>query len=456
MLDLSPLYAAVNARQDDALETLYRLIRQPSISAQGVGVPECGALVREIMAANGIASELLDAGGYPAIYGRVDAPDAACTILVYGHYDVQPPEPLDLWHSPPFEPTVRDGNIYGRGTGDNKGQFLCHILAVGQLLRTYGRVPCNVVFLIEGEEEIGSRTLPALIERHLDRFADAILTYCSDGPAHATGRPLIALGVRGVVGMEITVRGANSDLHSGNFGNIVPNAAWRLVQLLATMQDAEGNITIDGVMDSVVPPTADETAILASLPFDTAAYAESVGLPIAAVRSPVEHFSSLFYRPTMTINGLTSGYQGKGGKTVIPSVASAKLDMRLVPDQDPDAILAAVRAHVARYAPDAEVQSDHGTPPSATPAMLPVSQTVIAAVREASGQEPVVYPRMGATDPEWVFTRTLGLPTINVPYAPHDEHNHAPDEHTSVAHFLGGIKTSATVFARVAEWHAGL
>jgi acetylornithine deacetylase/succinyl-diaminopimelate desuccinylase-like protein len=454
MAGLDDTLALIEARRDEQLETLFRLLRQPSISAQDVGVRECAELVRELMAANGIDARLIETGGQPVVYGEAGPADGAGpTVLVYGHYDVQPPEPLDEWHSPPFEPTVREGRVYARGAGDNKGQFLAHILAAGAL-RDTGGLPVRLKFLVEGEEEIGSVNLHRFVESERGLLA-ADLAYSSDGPMHADGRPVVFYGLRGLLYIELRARGANRDLHSGNYGGTVPNPAWTLVQLLATMRDPRGRVLIDGYYDAVRPPTPFEEELLARIPYDADAYAQELDLRPEDRLDAATFHRRLMFEPTCNIAGFVSGYGGPGSKTVIPHEATVKMDFRLVADQDPEEIWERVRRHVERHAPGVELLRHGSTPPSKTSPELPECRAVARAVAAARGVEPVILPSLGGSGPDYLFTRVLGLPSVWVPYAPWDERNHAPNESIGVEDFIAGIKTSATVFAHLAHASEG-
>lgn len=267
MTAIPDILHAIDTRKDDYLDTLFRLLRQPSISTQGIGVDECADLVASILEENGITSRIMPTAGLPVVYGERVVAEDANTILIYGHYDVQPPEPFEEWDSPPFEPTIRDGRIYARGTGDNKGQFVAHILAL-KLLDDLGIAPrLNVKFLLEGEEESSSPNLPPFVEQNRD-LLKADLLYAADGPMHPSNRPIVFFGMRGNLKMELVATGANRDLHSGNFGGPAPNPVWKLVDLLSTMRFPDGRVAIEGFYDQVVPPTEYERELLASVPFD--------------------------------------------------------------------------------------------------------------------------------------------------------------------------------------------
>ncbi|MDI3341880.1 MAG: M20/M25/M40 family metallo-hydrolase [Sphaerobacter sp.] len=441
--------AGIEARKSELIGTLCRLLRQPSVSAQGLGVDECAAVLRDIMAAHGIAARVMPTAGHPVVYGEYQVPGAHTIMLLYGHYDVQPPEPYEAWVSPPFEPTIRDGRIYARGAGDNKGQLITHVLAV-KLLADLGLMPkVNLKFIFEGEEESLSPSLPAFLREHAELLR-ADVFYAADGPRHPSGRPVVFFGVRGVVGVELVARGANRDLHSGEFGGPVPNPAWTLVELLSTMRFPDGRVTIEGFYDRVVPPTAYERELLARIPFDAEEVKRDLGITAFAGPPDLSWYEQLMFQPTLTISGMASGYTGPGVKGVLPSEAVVRLEARLVADQDPDDIFAKIARHVRRYAPEVEVRLLSRSAPSKTSPELPVSRAIVAAIGDAFGVEPVVKPVLGASAPSYLFSQTLGLPVIWATYANYDEHNHAPNENITIDSFLTGIYASALVFARVA------
>ena len=429
--------------RDQALETLCQLVAQPSISTRNEGVQQTALLLQEIMEAAGIRTRLLQTDGHPAIYGEIAGPQGAPTVLFYGHYDVQPPEPLELWHTPPFEPTIRSGRIYGRGVADNKGQHLCHILAVRAWREAVGELPVTVKFLIEGEEEMGSPHLADLVRDQRDLLR-ADLVYTSDGGIHPSGRPAVYFGVRGLLYVELEIRGANADAHSGNKGNVLPQPAWELVDLLHSLRGPDGRAAFPGFYDGVRSPTPKEQTMLQEIPFDRQSFLAEHGLDESSISDGADYYRRLTFEPTFNIAGLASGYAGEGMKTIIPARAVAKIDFRLVAEQDPDAVFEALVHAVAERNPRVEVRRLAATPPSLTDPSLPASETVIGAVRDGWKVEPVVSA-LGGTLPDYVFTQILGIPSVIVPYANHDENNHAPNENLRLDCFFSGIRTTLHV-----------
>jgi acetylornithine deacetylase/succinyl-diaminopimelate desuccinylase-like protein len=448
MLEQVLATAATNVERD--LANLIDLVRQPSISAQGIGVRECAELVRGQLEAAGLATRLLETPVYPMVYGERLNAHGMPTLLIYGHYDVQPPEPLDAWISPPFEPEIRDGALYGRGTGDNKGQFFANLCGVRAWIDAIGELPINVKFLVEGEEETGSPHIAGVVEEHRDLLA-ADLIYTSDGPVQDDDHPQIDYGVRGVLNIELRVHGTNQDLHSGNWGGVAPNAAWLLVQLLATMMDRENRVTVEGFYDEAAPIDETARAAMERIPIDQQAALTGIGIAELPPPTGVGYLERLMFQPTMTINGLASGYQGEGSKTVIPSEAVAKLDMRLVPDQRAADIYEKIVRHVERHADNVEVIHHGAMEASFTPLDHPLAGAVRRAVERGFGKRPVDIPLIGASLPDAVWTRTLGIPSFLVPLAQSDERNHAPNEHFEIARFQAGIRTAAALIAELAN-----
>ncbi|MEM8823372.1 MAG: M20/M25/M40 family metallo-hydrolase [Pseudomonadota bacterium] len=452
---LSAIFAHIDANKETHLTRLMDYLRHPSISAQDIGIREVAALLVDHLTGLGFSAEAVPTSGHPMVLAhRMDAPGKP-TVLLYGHYDVQPPEPLDAWISPPFEPTIRDGRLYARGVGDNKGQHFAQLLALEAHLTVTGTLPCNVIFLLEGEEEIGSPRIAEFVAAHADRLkADLVVT--ADGPLHPSGRPIVTFGVRGMAGFDLVVRTGRTDAHSGNHGGTMPNALWTLVHLLGTMKDADGRITIDGLHDPIRPPSNAQQAAADALPVDIEGYLAEMDLHRLDAPADRPFHDRLMFHPTLTVNGITGGYGGAGTKTVLPCEAVAKCDIRLVPDMTPDQAIACVRAHVDRHAPPGEVQvvGHGGMLPSRTPLDSPFAPAVIDAIRTARGVDPYLYPSVGGSLPDYVFTQTLGLPAFVTPYANADEANHAPNENLEIDLFHAGIRTGAALLDRLGRMSA--
>jgi acetylornithine deacetylase/succinyl-diaminopimelate desuccinylase-like protein len=440
---LAPLFQYIDEQRPVFLARLFDYLRMPSISAYGEGMAEVAAYLVRWLDRLGFATELAPTPGWPLVLARrMDAPGAPA-VLLYGHYDVQPPDPLEQWLSPPFEPTIRNGRIYARGVGDNKGQHFAQLLALETLIAKHGRLPCNVIVLLEGEEEIGSPHIAEFVaQRHADLAADLVII--ADGPVHHSGGATLEFGVRGVASFELRARGANHDLHSGNWGGIAPNPIWTLIHLLASMKDPQGRITIPGFYDNVAPRGALEQAALEALPVDVRAILAELGLG-AFDQPQTKPFYDRLADPTFTINGFHGGYGGPRSKTVLPAEAIVKCDMRLVAHQQVDEILAKVQAHVATVASEVEFIPQGGMDPANTPLDSPYADPIRRALRIAQGEEPLIVPAMGGSLPNYVFTQTLGLPTFVTPYANADEANHAPNENLEVERFFKGIKSGVAM-----------
>jgi acetylornithine deacetylase/succinyl-diaminopimelate desuccinylase-like protein len=445
---LTPVFEYIEAHRQGFVDELLAYLRQPSISTQDVGVEECAAMLRGIMAGCGLEARVLPTAGKPVVFGERRVHPELPTVLIYGHYDVQPVDPLDAWVSPPFEPSIRNGRIYARGSGDNKGQHLAQLLALRAYLETVGELPVNVKVLVEGEEESSSPNLASFARDHRDLLA-ADVVYVSDGPVHESGRPVLVLGVRGILYIELQAGGARSDMHSGNRGGVVPNPAWQLVELLATMRDAQGHVLIEGFYDAVRRPTSAEREAIAHLPLDLPAVLKELGIARLPPPDGLGYYERLMLQPTLNICGFHSGYGGAGKKTVIPSTAAVKMDMRLVPDQDPDDIFSKFVRHVEQRAPGVRVLRHGSMRPSRTPIENPATSAVIRAITHGYGEAPLIMPSLGGSLPNYVFTEILKLPCLTVPYANPDESNHAPNENFEIDRFIKGIRTCAAALSEL-------
>jgi acetylornithine deacetylase/succinyl-diaminopimelate desuccinylase-like protein len=449
LIEATRIQNEIENNRDLYLDFLFQLLRQPSISSQDFGVTECADLLVSIMNESGIETRKIETDGHPIVFGEVIKPENRFTILFYGHYDVQPPDPLEKWVSLPFEPTIRNGKIYARGVGDNKGQLMAQVLAVKTLLSLFGELPVNVKMVFDGEEESSSKNFQPFVEQHLDLLG-ADLVYTSDGPLDSSGSPMILLGCRGMVYLELTAMGATHDNHSGNKGGIAPNPAWTLIHLLAAMRSEDGKVLVDGFYNNVRRPTEYELSLLRKLPFNPTEVAEVIGLTDVSVDGET-YYRRLSMEPTFNISGLVSGYIGEGQKTIIPSTATVKLDIRLVADQDPEEIYLKIKEFANANAPEVKVTLLGSVKPSRTLVHLEVVNTVIESVGKSFGKEPLVLPAIGATFPGYVFTDILKLPSILVPYANADENNHAPNENMDIDCFFQGILTSCMVLLDLGE-----
>jgi acetylornithine deacetylase/succinyl-diaminopimelate desuccinylase-like protein len=443
----------VGDRLDDYRESLFDLLRQPTVSATGEGIADGAEQVTEFFEDHGFDARQIPTERNPLIYAeRLASPDAP-TVVFYGHYDVQPADHPDEWDSPAFEPTVRDDSIYARGAGDNKGQFACHAFAVDALSRA-GELPdVNVKCLIEGGEESGSLGLRTYLDgegtESTNLIADADLVYVADGPQHRSGRPTLIYGNRGILTFQLDHHTADSDLHSGNFGGPVPNAATEVAKLVGSMVDGD-RVTIDGFHDGIEISEADRN-LVAEIPFDAEAMQSELGISRFATEKP--YYERLLLEPTLTVNGLDAGYQGDGSKTIIPNEATVKCDCRLVPGQDPDTVFETIEAHVERENPDVRVERGTAFPPMKTAVDSPMAETVREALTAVWDDDPVELPVLGGSLPAAFFRSVEELsdvPVLVVPYANPDQGNHSPNEHLDLDCFENGIETSAEVLRRVA------
>jgi len=433
------------------LEELFILLRQPSISTRDEGVKEFATLLAGNLKGLGIKTRIIQTPGHPVVFGELAGPPEAPTVLVYGHYDVQPPEPLDPWTSPPFEPTIRHGKIFARGASDNKGQFFTYLKAVEVLQKIYGGVPIHIKFLFEGEEEIGSPNLPAFAEAHRDLLA-ADLTLFSDSHIHESGRPLIILGLKGLLYVEMSCRGVCSDQHSGRASSL-PNPAWDLVWALNTLKDRNNRILIPGFYDRARELIPAEREAIDLIPCDEATLLEYYGIEkFAPGRFSDNYYFNNITEPTCNISGISSGYTGAGNQNVLPARAIAKLDFRLVPDQDPDDIFKLLTRHLAAQGfDDVEAVKVLSTESSRTPIDHPALEGIRAVLQSVNGLEPIIFPSIGASGPNFVFTNILHQPCFLIPFAGVDQCNHGPDENLELQGFFNGIKTAVALFEALAR-----
>jgi acetylornithine deacetylase/succinyl-diaminopimelate desuccinylase-like protein len=447
----------VNMNRDRYLEELKAFLAIPSISALPAlagDVKRCADWCADEMRRIGLGNvRLIPTPGNPVVYGDWLGAPGAPTILFYGHYDVQPVDPLELWESPPFEATIRDGEIFARGSADDKGQVFMHFKAVEAHLKQNGRLPVNIKFILEGEEEVGSANLDDFIRDHKsDLGADVVVI--SDSPMFARGIPSICYGLRGLVYFQIDLRGSNTDLHSGSFGGAVANPGFVLAQMLAQMKDRGGRVKIPGFYDDVVDLKDEERQAWSSLPFNEKQYRKDFGIPKVFGETGYTTLERTWARPTFEVNGLLSGFTGEGAKTVLPAVAMAKVSMRLVPNQQPDKIADLFEAHVKDIAPktiELKVTRMHGGKPWMTSYDNPYVQAAGRAIEKGFGKKPVFTREGGSIPVVSTFQEELGLPSVLFGVGLPDENAHAPNEKLDVANFHGGIIASAFLYDEIAK-----
>jgi acetylornithine deacetylase/succinyl-diaminopimelate desuccinylase-like protein len=447
----------INVNRDRYVEELKQYLAIPSVSA----LPQHAADVRR--AAEWTADELRRVGlqnvklietpGNPVVYGDWLGAQGAPTILFYGHYDVQPVDPVDQWVSPPFEATVRDGEIYARGSADDKGQVFMHIKAVEAHLKQNGRLPLNIKFFIEGEEEVGSVHLDDFVRSHKgDLAADVVVI--SDSPMFDRGIPSICYGLRGLTYFQIDVRGTKTDLHSGSFGGAVANPAMVLAQILTQMKDRSGRIKIPGFYDDVRELSSAERAEWKKLPFNETKYRKELGAPRLFGETGYTTLERVWARPTFEVNGLLSGFTGDGAKTVLPATAMAKVSMRLVPDQDPKKIGDLFEAHLRKIAPktvELKITRMHGGKPWMTEFDNKYVRAAGRAIERGFGQRPVFNREGGSIPVVSTFQEELGLPSVLFGIGLPDENAHAPNEKLDLGNFHNGIIASAFLYEEIAE-----
>ena len=447
----------INVNRDRYLDELKALLAIPSISA----LPEhkgdvrrcaewCGDEMRRVGLQN---VRLIETPGNPVVYGDWLGAEGAPTILFYGHYDVQPVDPLNLWETPPFEATVRDGEIYARGSADDKGQIFMHLKAVEAYMKQGGRLPVNIKFIFEGEEEVGSTHLDDFVRSHKAELA-ADVVVISDSGMFARGVPSICYGLRGLVYFQIDLRGSSTDLHSGSFGGAVANPAFVLAQMIAQMKDRGGRIKIPGFYDDVQPLRDEERKAWALLPFSERQYRKDFGLPKVFGESGFTTLERTWARPTLEVNGLLSGFTGEGAKTVLPAVSMAKISMRLVPDQEPNKIAELFEAFVRKLAPktvELKITRMHGGKPWMTSFDNPFVQAAGRAIEQGFGKAPVFTREGGSIPVVSTFQEELGLPSVLFGVGLPDENAHAPNEKLDVSNFHNGIIASAILYQEIGQ-----
>lgn len=451
-----PVLAYAKANEERHLQELFDLLRIPSVSAQpakhGKDIERAAEFVANAMREAGIENvKLVQTPGNPLVYGDWLHAPGAPTVLCYGHYDVQPPEPIELWDSPPFEPTVRDGKIYARGATDDKGQMYTHIKAVEAHLRGGGKLPVNVKFLIEGEEEVGSKNLDPAIERMKKELGcDVVLV--SDTAMKAMEQPAITYSLRGLIYFQVDVTAAKSDLHSGSYGGAIPNPAEAVVQMLAAMKDARsGKVRIPGFYKGVKITKAERAAIAKS-GFKDAEYRKQTGVKALFGEKGFSGAERTSLRPTFEVNGIYGGYQGDGAKTVLPSHAHAKVSMRLVEGQDPKRIAKSFEAYLKKNAlPGVEVKLTQLSAGMGAKVPLdhPAMQAATRALHSTFGKKPLFLAEGGSIPVVATFQRVLGVSTVLMGFGLHDENLHAPNEHFRVANFYRGIQATARFFSEL-------
>ncbi len=446
----------INSRRSAFADDLAELLRIASVSAdsrQNAETRRAADWVAAQFKNVGLATEVIPTAGHALVYAESPPVPGKPVVLVYGHYDVQPPEPLDEWISPPFEPTVRDGNIYARGATDDKGQMLTHVKSVEAWIKSVGKLPLQVKFLIEGEEEVGSEHLEPYVEKNRNKLAcDAVVI--SDCSQFAPGIPAITYGLRGIAYYELRLRGPKQDLHSGTFGGAITNPANALVALLAALKDANGRIQVPGFYDDVVPLSEREREEYRALPLTDEEFMRSVGVAEMFGEAGYSAIERRWARPTCDINGLTSGYQGEGAKTVLPAKASAKFSFRLVPNQDPKKIAKSLRKFLKDRLPpgiEMELVDHHGAPGVLISLESPYIHAAATAIEAAFGRAPVFVREGGSIPIVNTFARELGADVLLLGWGQNDDNTHSPNEKFSLDDYHRGTLASAHLWEQIAK-----
>lgn len=455
---MEEIIAFVDSNKDRYLSELKEFIAIPSVSSQKDHDPDikkCAQWVSDEMRRIGMQNvQIFETPGHPVVYSEWMGASGKPTVLFYGHYDVQPVDPLNLWTSPPFEATIRGENLYARGSADDKGQVFIHFKAIEAYMKNAGSLPVNLKMIIEGEEEVGSANLDAFVESKKD-LLKADLVLISDSSMFARGVPSVCYGLRGLSYMEVEVTGPNRDLHSGSFGGSVHNPIQALSEMIASLHDKKGKITIPGFYKDVRPLTKEERSSFKKLPWNDKSYSKDLGVRQLYGEQGFTTLERLWARPTLECNGIWGGYIGEGAKTVLPSKAFAKISMRLVPDQKSAKIAGLFEKHMRKIAPKGvkvEVRRLHGGEPAITPIDSAGVKAAVAALQKGFGKKPL-YQREGGSIPIVVqFKNILGLDTVLLGFGLPDENSHAPNEFISLENFFGGIRTSVHFYDQLPEF----
>ena len=430
----------VNDNLDEFADDIIRLASQRSVSARNEGIEECAALVEKMLKETGASTKVLKLdGAAPLVYGEIRSKRSDKTVIFYNHYDVQPEEPLELWKSPPFEPEVRDGVIYGRGVSDDKGELVARLKVVETYLKTEGELPCNVKFCFEGEEESGSVHLDQYVSKYSDLFrADAAVW--EYGTVDVRGTPKVTLGVKGMIYVEFVLKSLSQDAHS-SYAAVLPSAPWRMVRLLNLLKDQNERVLVPGWYDRVTDLGEDELEVMREMPFDGTEFRKTFGAEkFLGGMGDDQAKKALIQRPTGNIAGIWSGYTGAGGKTVLPMEIHVKMDFRLVPEQDPQELWARMRKYLDDNGfADVEMRLESMEPAARTSYKHPFAQAAIRAAEKVYGKKPVVELGSPGTGPLYIFTRRYSMPSVDIGVSAEDGGIHAPNENLKLENLKKGI-----------------
>jgi acetylornithine deacetylase/succinyl-diaminopimelate desuccinylase-like protein len=457
-VDSRDVLGRIDAEKETYLEELKEYLRIPSISTDPdyrAEVLRAAEFLRGKMAQAGLSAELIETAGHPLVYGEWSGAPGAPTILFYGHYDVQPVDPLDLWRNPPFEPVVEGDKLVARGATDDKGQSYAHLKAVAALLAERGKLPVNVKFLVEGEEEAGGQAIDLYVREDGGRRLACDAVVISDSSLYGPGQPALIYGLKGLAYMEIKVTGPNRDLHSGTYGGAVANPLNALGQIVSRLQDPEtGRVLVPGFYDDVRPLATWEREEWGKLPFDEEAYRQDLAVPALFGETGYTTRERTWGRPTCDVNGIFGGYQAKGAKTVLPSWGGAKISMRLVPDQQPEKISRLFTEYVERITPrgvKVEVSYLHGADPVVVEAQGPIVDAAMEVMEEVWGGRPVRIREGGSIPIVSTFSRVLRCPVLLLGFGLNDDGLHSPNEKFNISHFYNGIRSVARLLDRLSE-----
>jgi acetylornithine deacetylase/succinyl-diaminopimelate desuccinylase-like protein len=446
MSDFSKYDAFLEEHLTDSIDELAKLTAQPSVSAQNWGLKECAALVGELLEKRGFKVEIHPTQGAPIVFAE-RAGKSKKTLIIYNHYDVQPAEPLELWESPPFVPTLRDGKLFGRGVSDDKAHITSRLFAIDALLDEEDELPCRVKWVVEGEEEISSVHLQAFVDSHLDLLKADVCVW-EFGGVDFRDHPVEYLGLRGICYVELSVETASQDVHSGLGGSIFPNAAWRLVWALNSLKGRDEHIRITGFYDKVQKPSQRDIDLMSALPDSAEEYRQHYGLKefLKGLKGGTELHLAEVFEPTCTICGLTSGYQGPGSKTVLPAKATAQVEFRLVPDQTPEEVLAQLHTHfIAEGFEDVKVALLGGEAPARTDPDDPFVKLVVESAADVYGMPMQTVPMTGGSGPNHVFQHALNVPIVTMGAGYPGSQAHAPNENLRIDLYLKAARHMARV-----------
>lgn len=446
----------LSAQSTKFVDDLFELLRIPSVSADSrhaSDVAEAAAWVADQFAALGMEVETIQTDGHPIVFAQSPPVPGKPVALIYGHYDVQPPDPLAEWTTPPFEPTVRNGNVYARGATDDKGQMLTHIKSAEAWIKSVGKLPLQLKFVIEGEEEVGSENLYKFLPANREKLACDVVVI-SDTSQFAPGQPAITYGLRGIAYYELRLTGPKQDLHSGTFGGGVTNPANALARILSKLLDEQGRIQVPGFYDDVVPLTDRERREFAALDFSEANFCQQLGVTALSGEQRYSTLERRWARPTCDVNGLWSGYQGEGAKTVLPAKAGAKFSFRLVPNQDPAKLTVSLKSYLESMLPPGitmELIDFHGAPAAITSLESPYIEAAAKAITTGFGKRPVFIREGGSIPIVTAFQRELGADALLLGWGLDDDNTHSPNEKFHLADFHRGIHASAALWGELSQ-----